>query len=143
MIAIDTNLLVYAHRSATPEHIPARQALERAAADPRGWGFSIGNVLEFWSVATHLSASGRPSTANEAQSFIRSLFRQGGAQLWLPLSGFGDRVLAAALEIDLTGPRIFDLQIAMVALENGATEIWTHDRNFLRLPKLPVRDPLA
>jgi len=41
------------------------------------------------------------------------------------------------------GPRIFDLQIALTAFENGATEIWTHDRNFLSLPGLRVRDPFS
>ena len=39
--------------------------------------------------------------------------------------------------------RLFDLQIALTAVENGAREIWTHDRNFLSLPGLRVRDPLA
>ena len=37
MIALDTNLLVYAHRSATPEHKNAGAAIERAAASS-GWG---------------------------------------------------------------------------------------------------------
>jgi len=29
------------------------------------------------------------------------------------------------------------------ALENGATEIWTHDAAFVRVPGLHVVDPLA
>jgi predicted nucleic acid-binding protein len=32
VIALDTNLLVYAHRSGTPKHRAARAAIERAAA---------------------------------------------------------------------------------------------------------------
>ena len=40
MIALDTNLLVYAHRSATPEHKAAQAAIERAAAT-EGWGFAV------------------------------------------------------------------------------------------------------
>jgi predicted nucleic acid-binding protein len=43
----------------------------------------------------------------------------------------------------VVGPRVFDLQIAMTALDHGATEMWTHDAGFVRLPGLPVRDPLA
>jgi len=42
----------------------------------------------------------------------------------------------------VVGPRVFDLQIAMTALDNGATEMWTHDAGFVRLRGLPVRDPL-
>jgi predicted nucleic acid-binding protein len=47
-----------------------------------------------------------------------------------------------ASELNLQGPRIFDLQIALASLEGGATEIWTHDRDFVSLPGLPAKDPL-
>jgi len=36
MIAIDTNLLIYAHRASTPEHFQARQVIELAHAAPQG-----------------------------------------------------------------------------------------------------------
>jgi hypothetical protein len=42
----------------------------------------------------------------------------------------------------IAGPRVFDLQIALIALENGATEIWSHDHGFAGLLGLQVRDPL-
>jgi predicted nucleic acid-binding protein len=47
-----------------------------------------------------------------------------------------------AEELDVRGLRIFDLQIALAAFDNGATEIWTHDRNFVAVPGMLVRDPL-
>jgi predicted nucleic acid-binding protein len=50
--------------------------------------------------------------------------------------------MAAAAQIRVSGSHIFDLQIALIALEHGATEIWTHDRNFVSAPGLPVHDPL-
>lgn len=37
---------------------------------------------------------------------------------------------------------ILDLQIARTARDNGATEIWTHDRAFPAIPGLRVVDPL-
>ena len=46
MIAIDTNLLVYAHRSRTAEHVRARKAIERAAGDAAGWGVAAASVAE-------------------------------------------------------------------------------------------------
>jgi len=143
MIAIDTNLLVYAHRTATLEHQTAIRALEQAAADSRGWGFSLGNVLEFWNVVTHHSAAGRPSSPDEARRFIANLADQGRANVWLPRQGFADRLLDTAARMRLTGGRVFDLQLALTALENGATEIWTHDAAFVRVPGLHVVDPLV
>jgi len=47
-----------------------------------------------------------------------------------------------AADLQVAGSRIYDLQIALIAFENGATEIWTHDRNFTRIPGLHVHDPL-
>ena len=143
MISVDTNLLVYAHRAGTPQHRAARRALDRAANDDAGWGITLASLAEFWSVITHPASTGRPSTPAEASAFLLSLVRSGGAQLWQPGAGFSDRLLALAVERHIHGPRIFDLQIALTAVENGAREIWTHDRNFLSLPGLRVRVPLA
>lgn len=56
--------------------------------------------------------------------------------------GFAKRLVGLASELNLQGPRIFDLQIALASLEGGATEIWTHDRDFVSLPGLPAKDPL-
>jgi uncharacterized protein len=143
VIAVDTNLLVYAHRAGTPQHRAARRAIERAANDDAGWGIALASLAEFWSVTTHPASAGRPSTPAEASAFLRSLVQSGGAQFWQPGSGFTDRLLALAVDRRVQGPRIFDLQIALTAVEHGAHVIWTHDRNFLSLPGLRVHDPLA
>ena len=142
MIAFDTNILVYAHRSALPEHRAARRAIERAV-DTGDWGITQPTVTEFWSVVTHPAAAGRPSTPAEARAFLVALFEGGGAQLWLPAAGFGERCLRVAADTGIRGPRIFDLQIALIAYENGAHELWTHDRSFLTVSGLRVVDPLA
>lgn len=142
MVAIDTNLLVYAHRERTPQHKRARQAIERAAAAPRGWGMSAAVLPEFWSVVTHPSSEGRPSTPAQAAAFVRAL-TDAGALIWLPGPGFGERLLQTASALAVSGPRIFDLQIALAAFEGGATELWTHDAAFITVAGLPVFDPLA
>ena len=50
--------------------------------------------------------------------------------------------MANAVQLQLQGPRIFDLQIALISKENGAQEVWTHDQSFIKVPGLTVRDPL-
>lgn len=140
MIAIDTNLLVYAHRARTPEHARARRAIEKAAASSRGWGLAAAVLPEFWSVVTHPASEGRPSTPAQAARFIRAL-TEAGALIWLPGPGFADRLMQVASDLDVSGPRVFDLQIALTAFEGGATEIWTHDAAFRSVPGLRVSDP--
>jgi toxin-antitoxin system PIN domain toxin len=142
MIAVDTNLLVYAHRSGLPEHRAAKRALERARRDSRGWGIALPSVSEFWSVVTHPASRGRPSTPREARAFLDVLLTEGGAVLLTPRQGFADRLLELATALSVAGARVFDLQVALTAFESGATEIWTHDSRFLALPGLRVHDPL-
>ena len=141
MIALDTNLLVYAHRSATPEHRPARLAIERAAASD-GWGFAAPAVAEFWSVVTHPAASGRPSTPDEARRFLAAL-ADAGAHVWSPGTGFGLRLTQLAADLRVRGHRVFDLQIALCAFEGGARELWSHDARFVTIPGLRLVGALA
>jgi toxin-antitoxin system PIN domain toxin len=141
MIAIDTNLLIYAHRSRTPEHARARKAIERAAGHDGGWGIAAASLTEFWAVATHPASEGRPSTPAQAAAFVAALVKA-GAELWLPGPGFGDRLLQLATDLEIVGPRVFDLQIALTAFESGAAELWTHDAKFVKIPGLRLHDPL-
>jgi len=139
VIAIDTNLLVYAHRAGTPEHARARKAID--AASRGAWGIAVPCVAEFYSVVTNPSCPPRPSTSAEAGDFIAGLV-EGGAVLFAPGPGFGARLLRLAKAMKVAGARIFDLQIALMAFEGGAAELWSHDRRFQTVPGLPVRDPL-
>jgi hypothetical protein len=107
VIAVDTNLLVYAHRAA--EHDVARRAIEDASA----------------------------------RDFIDALITTAGAAIFAPPPSIGLRCLQIAEQLEVRGPRVFDLQIGLTALESGVTEIWTHDAGFVGLPGLKVRDPLS
>jgi toxin-antitoxin system PIN domain toxin len=143
VIAIDTNLLIYAHRRAVAEHDAARQAIEAACNSTRGWGVAFPTIAEFYSIVTHPAASGRPSTPDEAVAFLQMLETRGGMVVWTPGPEFGTRLVQTAADLNVMGVRVFDLQIALCALDGGATELWTHDRNFVKVPGLRVHDPLV
>jgi hypothetical protein len=142
VIAVDTNLLVYAHRAGCPEHQAARRAIEEAATDAGGWGIPSPCVFEFWSVVTHPSSIGGGSSPASARGFIESLIETAGATILPPPPALAPRCLQIAEQLDVRGPRIFDLQISLTALDAGVTEIWTHDSGFIGLPGLKVLDPL-
>lgn len=141
MIALDSNLLIYAHRGAADEHQAARTAIKRASGDARGWGIALPAVAEFWSVVTHPAAAGGPSTPRQAAAYFSELI-EAGAKVFHPAERFEARLLRLAEDLQVGGPRIFDLQIALASFDGGATEIWTHDRNFLSFPRIRVHDPL-
>jgi predicted nucleic acid-binding protein len=124
------------------EHKSAQRAIERASKDPRGWGVALATIAEFWMNVTHPAAAGGPSTTEQARDFILSLFGDGPGSVWTPREPFGIRFLQLASDLDVRGARIFDLQIGLTAFDNGATEVWTHDRDFVAFPGLRVHDPL-
>jgi uncharacterized protein len=142
VIAVDTNLLVYAHREGCPEHMAARHAIESAANDPRGWGIPSPCLLEFWSVVTHPASSGGASSPADARAFIEALMVSAGAAVFPLPAAYAVRSLQIAQQLEVRGPRVFDLQIALSALDAGVTEIWTHDASFISLPGLAIVDPL-
>ena len=42
----------------------------------------------------------------------------------------------------LPGPKIHDARVAAICLQHGIDELWTVDRDFSRIPRLKVRNPL-
>ena len=137
MIALDSNLLIYAHRREVPEHRLAREIVEEASGIEGGWVIPFPCAAEFWSVVTHPATGSTPA---EATAFLEALVRA-GAQIVGPRPGAGERILRLANDLAVNGRRIYDLQIALIAVEAGAREIWTNDRAFIRIPGLPVRHP--
>jgi predicted nucleic acid-binding protein len=142
VIAVDTNLLVYAHRAGCPEHEAARRAIEDAASHESGLCIPSACVFEFWSVVTHPSSIGGGSSPASARGFIEALIETAGATILPPPPTLVARCLQIAEQLDVSGPRIFDLQIGLVALDAGVTEIWTHDAGFIGIPGLKIWDPL-
>ena len=143
MIALDTNLLIYAHRENAPQHERAHAAVLEALSDPRGWGICAPTVAEFWSIVTNPKHPGVPSSSAVVTHFLHYLITEGHGHIWTPGPGFGQRLMRWAASLKVRGKKIFDLQIAVIAYEHGAHEIWTHDRNFVSVPGVKVRDPLS
>ena len=142
MIAIDTNLLVYAHRSGYSRHPVAIKALEEAFRNPTGWGIPLTCTTEFWSIVTHAKMGDRPSHPDEARSFLVNILEDGAGLILYPGTDLFSRLGRLAEELQVEGPRIFDLMIALTATDNGAVEIWTYDASFREIPGLRVIDPL-
>ena len=141
MIGLDTNLLIYAHRENTPEHEQARNAVVEALNHPQGWGICLPTIAEFWSIVTRPAHPGGASSAAKVNQFFHYLLTEGHGHVWTPGPGFGQRLMRRAAALKVRGIRIFDLQIAVIAYEHGAREIWTHDHSFVSVPAVKVRNP--
>ncbi len=143
MIALDTNLLVYAHREDSPHHPAAATLLADAVRSPAGIAIPWPCIHEFLAVVTHPRIYAPPSATRVALRAVRALVDEPGVHL------LGERpdhleVMAKLLEAaTVVGPRVHDARIAAICLTHGIDELWSADRDFSWFPQLRVVNPLA
>jgi toxin-antitoxin system PIN domain toxin len=143
MIAVDTNILVYAHRRDSPFHAPAVATVRGLAESPAAWAIPWPCVHEFYSTVTHARIYDPPSTPDEAIGQVAAwlgspslVLLQEGATYWPAL-----RSLLESGKV--RGPMVHDARIAALCRVNGVRELWSADRDFGRFADLPVRNPLV
>jgi predicted nucleic acid-binding protein len=70
--AVDTNILVYAHRQDAPRHDAARNCLQLLAGSSAAWAIPWPCIHEFLAVATNRRAFRDPSSMAEAIAEIEA-----------------------------------------------------------------------
>jgi toxin-antitoxin system PIN domain toxin len=138
MLAVDTSILIYAHRSETGLHQPAAAWLVTLANGVQRWALPVFCIAEFMRVVTHQRAFNRPSTLADAAKFIEALTVAPACEVIQPGPEFLQQLLATAREAEATGNLIFDAQIAALCYEHGVREILTNDDDFRRFQDLRV-----
>lgn len=138
MLAVDTNILIYAHRQETELHQPAAAWLITLAQGVRRWALPVFCVAEFVRVVTHERVFSSPSTVADAAKFIDGLTDAPTCEVIQPGPDFLQQLFATARECDATGNLIFDAQIAALCAEHGVNEILTNDSDFWRFKGLRV-----
>ena len=139
MIAVDTNVLVYAHRTEMELHRAATEVLMDRAEDATPWALPIFCITEFMRVVTHRRVFNPPSTLPQAVGFIEDLVASPVCHVVRPGPGFLRILANAAQQADARGNLMFDAQIAAGCHESGIDTIVTNDRNFERFEALRVR----
>ena len=142
MIAIDTNILVYAHREDSPFHEAAFQRVAELAEGPATWAIPWACVHEFLAIVTHPRIYVPPTPLSHAldqvdawlESPMLTLLAESGAH-WPTL-----RALLATGRI--AGPLVHDGRIAALCQQHGVRELWSADRDFTRFAGLAVVNPL-
>lgn len=143
MIAIDTNVLVHAHRRSSPQHARAFAAMRGLAASGEPWALPWPCVAEFVCVVTNPKSFEHPSTTAEATEQFRA-WRDVPSCRLLTETGLTEETFFRLIEHpDVTGARVYDARIAAICLDHGVRELWTADRDYSRFPKLRTRNPLS
>lgn len=143
MIALDTNLLVYAFRPDTPRHAAAHDALRGLLEARRPWALPWSVVHEFVAVVTQPRIWREPATTSVALAAVDSWLRAPGARLLSEGPAYREHLEAVLEGDDVRGSRVFDARIAATCLSHGVDELWSADRDLSRFTALPVRNPLV
>jgi len=143
VIALDTNILVYARRQESEHHKRAAKILLDLAEGTEPWALAWPCVYEFVRVVTHSRVFSPPSKLELVLKDLEALFQSPT----ITLLGEGpshpthlDRVCRAGA---VSGNIVHDAHIAALLVEHGVREFLTADRDFSRFTMLNVRDPFV
>jgi toxin-antitoxin system PIN domain toxin len=143
LTALDTNVLVHAHRRDSRWHARAAGCVRRLAEGRAAWAIPWPCLHEFLAIVTHPRIYDPPSTLEEALDQIDAWMASPGLVIlgephdhWSILRG----QLAAA---QVRGPMVHDARIAAICIGHGVHELLTADRDFSRFSSLAVRNPLV
>jgi toxin-antitoxin system PIN domain toxin len=143
LIAVDTNILVYAHRREGREHAAANNAVRQLAEGRTPWAIPWPCLYEFFSVVTNpriwnRSASHPEQAAAQIAAWCASptVRLLGETADFLPiLDGFLRRPR-------VRGAVVHDARVAALCVSHGVEALLTRDRDFSLFPELVVRNPL-
>ena len=142
MIAVDTNVLVYAHRRESRVHAAAREIMRRLAEGRHPWAIPWPCCFEFLSVVTN-----------------RRIWKDGAStsdQAWRQLEAWtaspSNRLIGETDDFPVTlgpfiqrprvhGSVVHDARVAAICLAHGVEVLLSRDRDFMLFPELRIRDP--
>jgi toxin-antitoxin system PIN domain toxin len=143
MIAVDSNLLVYAHREDSPWHNAAYSCLAALAEGRQAWAIPWPCLHEFLAIVTHTRIYDPPTPMDKAIDQVEALLGSPSLVLLAESEDHWERLSSLLRTGRVSGPKVHDARVAAICLQQGAAELWTIDRDFSRFPGLKVRNPLV
>jgi hypothetical protein len=142
VIAVDTNVLVYAHREDVQWHARAVRLIADLAGGAASWAIPWPCVHEFLATVTHARIFRTPTPASAALDQVAAWCESPS----LVLLAENDSYLAWLTDLirvaQATGPKVHDARVAALCLTHGVRVPWSADRDFSLFPTLQVRNPL-
>lgn len=141
MIAVDLNLLLYAHNTGVPQHPAARDWWMALVGGGGDIGLPEPVLFGFLRVTTQRGILARPLVVTQALAIVEGWLALPQLRVLQGTPGSLKRALGLAATLGVAGRLTTDLQIAALALEYRAT-LHSADTDFARVPGLRWLDPL-
>ena len=143
MIAVDTNILVSAHRAESTFNAEAFNCLKSLAEGSQPWAIVVPCLHEFLAVVTNPQFFNPASSPEQALAQIDTWVAapgmrvlHSGSQHWRDLSDL-------ARKAKRRGGQFHEARITAICIENGVSVLWSADRDFGRFKALKTINPLV
>jgi hypothetical protein len=142
LIAVDTNILVYAHREDSPFHAPALRRVAELAEGSAGWAIPWPCLHEFLAIVTHPRIYAPPTPTARALDQVDAWLDSPTLALLAEAPTHWPTLRALLAAGRIAGPQVHDARIAALCRDHGVRELWSADRDFSRFAGLAVVNPL-
>ena len=143
MIAVDTNILVYAHREDSAWHDAAYNKIAELAEGRAPWAILWPCIHEFLAVVTHARIYSPPTPLASAIDQVEAWLESKSLILLGESEGYWSELRFALEQGRVSGPLVHDARVAAICRDHGVQELWTADRDFSRFPSVTTRNPLV
>lgn len=142
MIAVDTNILVYAHREDSEWHAAASSRVAELAEGRGAWAIPWPCIHEFMAIATHPKIFNPPTPLATAIDQVEAWLESPTVHMLAESELHWPQLRTLIENGKVAGARVHDARIAALCLQHGVRELWSADRDFGRFPELTVSNPL-
>ena len=142
MIAVDSNILVYAHRKDSPFHPKAIARVTALASSTSPWAIAWASLHEFLAIVTHPKIYDPPTPLVTALEAVRAWQASSSLRLLGEGPGYFGILCNPVSAGFIVGPKIHDARIASICLYHGVKQLWSADRDFTSFPDISCKNPL-
>jgi len=144
VLAVDTNVLVYAHRRECEEHRQALGRIRSLAESQEPWAIPWPCVYEFFSFVTNVRIwKHAASTQAQAWDQIEVWTASPGLRLLGETTGFVSVLERFVKRPRVLGAVVHDARIAALCVAHGVEGLLSRDRDFSLFPELAIENPFA
>ena len=143
MIAVDTNLLVYAHREDSPWHEAAYARLAELAEARAPWAIPWPCIYEFLRLVMHPRVYHPPLPSQVALQDLKAILASPSLVLLSETAVHATILDEVVKQSGVAGDLMHDAHIVALCREHGASELLTGDRDFTRFTGLKITNPFT
>jgi hypothetical protein len=143
VIAVDTNILVHAHRVDADWHPQAAEAVASLANAAAPWAIPWPCIHEFLAIVTHPRIFAPPTPRERACEQVDAWMESPSLVMLGEDTDYWPELRNVIIRGRVAGATVHDARIAALCQRHGVAELWTADRDFSRFAGLPVRNPLT